>query len=40
MPLLPSIVEKPRTREGNPKQGRDEGKEWKMVLGGKQMRYF
>jgi hypothetical protein len=34
MPLLPSIVEKPRTREGNPKQGRDKRKEWVMVLGG------
>jgi hypothetical protein len=33
MPLLPSIVEKPITREGNHKQGRDEGKEWEIVLG-------
>jgi hypothetical protein len=37
---LPSIVEKPRTREGNPMKGRDEGKEWEMVLGGEQRRYL
>jgi hypothetical protein len=34
MPLLPSIVEKLRTREGNAKQGRDKGKKWEMVLDG------
>jgi hypothetical protein len=31
---LPSIVEKLKTREGNPKHGRDNGKKWEMVLGG------
>jgi hypothetical protein len=40
MPLLPSIVEKLRTREGNPKQGRDKGKEWEMILGEEQRRYL
>jgi hypothetical protein len=34
MPLLPSIVEKLKTREGNPKHRRDNGKKWEMVLGG------
>jgi hypothetical protein len=33
MPLLPSIIEKLRTGEGNPKHGRDEGKNMEMVLG-------
>jgi hypothetical protein len=40
MPLLPSIVEKLRTREENPKQGRYEGKEWEMVLSEERMRYL
>jgi hypothetical protein len=40
MPLLPSIVEKLRSGEGNPKHGRDKGKKWEMVLGGERMRYL
>jgi hypothetical protein len=40
MPLLSSIVEKPRIREGNPKQRRDERKEGEMVLGREQRRYL
>jgi hypothetical protein len=40
MPLLLSIVEKLRTREGNPKHGRNEGNKWEMVLGGERMRYL
>jgi hypothetical protein len=40
MPLLPFIVGKLRTREGNPKQGRDERKKWEMVLGGERRRYL
>jgi hypothetical protein len=40
MPPLLSIVEKSRTREVNPKQGRDEGKDWEMILGGERMRYL
>jgi hypothetical protein len=40
MSLLPSIVGKQRTREGNPKQERDEEKECEMVLNGERMRYL
>jgi hypothetical protein len=40
MPLLPSIIEKQRTREGNPKQERDEEKEYDMVPSGERRRYL
>jgi hypothetical protein len=40
MPLLPSIVEKQRTKEENPKQERDEEKECEMVPSGERMRYL
>jgi hypothetical protein len=34
MPLLPSIGEKQRTREGNPKRGKDEEKNVRWFLAG------
>jgi hypothetical protein len=40
MPLLPSIIEKLRTGEGNPKHGIDKGRKWEMILGGERMRYL
>jgi hypothetical protein len=40
MLLLPSIVGKQRTREGNPRRGRDEEKECEMVHSGKRRRYL
>jgi hypothetical protein len=40
MPLLSSIVEKQRTREGNPKQERDEEKECEIIPSGERMRYL
>jgi hypothetical protein len=40
MPLLPSIVEKLRTREENLKHGRDEGNKWEVVLNGERRRYL
>jgi hypothetical protein len=40
MPLLPSIVGKQRMREGNPKRGRDEEKEYEMVPSGERRRYL